>query len=108
MATIHPSNVIEWRPGDYVIHDADAKRADMLMFVIGRSASGVYRTRYAFPAEQPKCWRRKVWRNTLESLHDPRRFGINTPISAIKPAVQASAEARPRASTPARGPSATS
>jgi hypothetical protein len=31
----HPPNTIEWRAGDYVIHDADAKRADTLMVALG-------------------------------------------------------------------------
>ena len=87
MPTIHPSNAIRWNIGDYGIHDDDAKRANVLMVVIGRSRVGVYRTRYAFPAGLPRSWRRKVWRNTLESLHDPRRFGIATPGSAVSAAV---------------------
>lgn len=74
--TFHEANACEWKPGDVVIHDADAKRADMLMVVVGRSRAGVYRTRYLFPSEQPKNWRKKIWRNTIEPLHDPRRFGI--------------------------------
>lgn len=56
-ATIHPPNAIEWPAGDYFIHDADAKRADMLMVMLGRSASGIYRTRDAYPAEQPRSRR---------------------------------------------------
>lgn len=104
MATIHPPNATEWQVGDYVIHDADAKRADMLMMVLGRSASGIYRTRYAYPADQPKSWRRKVWRNTVESLHDPRRFGITT--SAINPGARASTEPRQPSSKPAHDPTA--
>jgi hypothetical protein len=74
--TFHEPNSCTWQPGDIVIHDADAKRPDMLMVVIGCSRAGVYRTRYLFPAEQPKNWRKKIWRNTIEPLHDPRRFGI--------------------------------
>lgn len=76
MGLLHQPNVTQWSHGDLVIHDADAKRADMLMIVIGRDASGVYRTRYAFPWAQPRPWRRKVWRNTVECLHDPELFGI--------------------------------
>ena len=45
MATIHPANTTVWQVGDYVIYNADAKRADMLMIVTGRSRAGVYRTR---------------------------------------------------------------
>jgi hypothetical protein len=108
MATIHPANTMAWAVGDYVIHDADAKRADMLMVVTGRSRAGVYRTRYAFPETLPRSWQRKVWRNTVESLHDPRRFGIETPVTAIKSEALASTERRPPTSTPAPGPTAKS
>lgn len=76
---IHEPNTTHWKPGDLVIHDSDAKRADMLMIVLGQNASGIYRTRYAFPWVQPRPWRRKIWRNTLEWLHDPARFGIAVP-----------------------------
>jgi hypothetical protein len=74
--TTYEPNATAWKPGDLVIHDDDAKRPDMLMVVLGCSKMGVYRTRYAFPKLQAKEDRQKVWRNTLEALHDPRRFGI--------------------------------
>lgn len=77
MGLLYAPNVTQWHRGDLVIHDSDAKRADMLMIVIDQDASGVYRTRYAFPWAQPRSWRRKVWRNTGECLHDPARFGIS-------------------------------
>lgn len=76
MGLIHEPNVTQWSSGDLVIHDSDAKRVDMLMIVIGQDASGVYQTRYAFPWAQPRPWRRKIWRNSVEWLHDPARFGI--------------------------------
>ena len=79
MSLIHDPNTTQWQPGDLVIHDSDAKRADMLMIVLGQDATGAFRTRYAFPWAQPRPWRRKVWRNTIEWLHDPARFGISTP-----------------------------
>ena len=79
MGLIHDPNTTQWQPGDLVIHDSDAKRADMLMIVLGQDATGAFRTRYAFPWAQPRPWRRKVWRNTIEWLHDPARFGISTP-----------------------------
>lgn len=79
MGLIHAPNTTEWKPGDLVIHDSDAKRADMLMIVLGQDAAGVFRTRYAFPWAQPRPWRRKIWRNTVEWLHDPARFGISVP-----------------------------
>ncbi len=89
-----------------MIHDSDARRADMLMVVLGRNASGIYRTRYAYPAEQPTNWRHKVWGNKVESLHDPRRFGITTP--AINPGARASTVLQPQSSRPAPDPTATS
>lgn len=86
MGLIHDPNTPQWKPGDLVIHDSDAKRADMLMIVLGQDATGAFRTRYAFPWAQPRPWRRKVWRNTMEWLHDPARSGINAPppLSALK------------------------
>lgn len=78
----HEANTVAWKMGDLVIHDDDAKRADMLMKVISRIASGprkgMFRTRYAYPQHQPKVWRTKVWVNSIEKLHDPKRFGIDT------------------------------
>lgn len=108
METIHPPNATEWQRGDHVIHDSVAKCADMLMVVFGRSAGGVYRTRYAFPAEQQRSWRRKVWRNMLSLLHNPRRFGIVIPAQAIRQETRASIGPPPTSSTPARGPIAKS
>ena len=108
MGLIYAPNTTRWHVGDFVIHDADAKRADMLMVVTGYSHEGIYRTRYAFPDEQPRSWRRKVWRNTLEPLHDPSRFGIDVPRLPVTPATSASSP-RPSAATPPRSvPSATS
>ncbi len=108
MALIHPPNTIAWQIGDYVIHDADAKRHDMLMIVVGRSKARVHRTRYAFPTEQPRSWRRTVWRNTLALLHDPRRFGIDAPPNPLTPALSVSAPP-PSATTPQQpGPRAKS
>lgn len=76
MSFVHAPNTVPWEAGDLVIHDSDAKRADMLMIVIGQDRSGLLRTRYAFPWAQPRPWRRKIWRNSIEWLHDPARFGI--------------------------------
>lgn len=56
MDLIHEPNTVQWRVGDLVIHDSDAKRADMLMIVVGQERSGVFRTRYAFPWAQPRPW----------------------------------------------------
>lgn len=45
MALLYEANRVEWKTGDYVVHDSDAKRTDMLMVVIGRSRIGGFRTR---------------------------------------------------------------
>jgi hypothetical protein len=105
VATIQPPNATQWQVGDYVIHHANARRADVLMVVLGLSASGTYRPRYAYPAEPPKIWQHTVWRNTIESLQGPRRFGIAAP--AIKPGDRASTEPRQPLSRPAPDPIAT-
>lgn len=108
MGLIYAPNTTRWHVGDFVIHDADAKRADMLMVVTGCSREGIYRTRYAFPEEQPRSWRRKVWRNTLPPLHEPGRFAIDVPHLPVMPAASASSPC-PLAATPPRSvPSATS
>ena len=31
MALLYEANRVEWKTGDYVVHDSDAKRTDMLM-----------------------------------------------------------------------------
>ena len=108
MRLIHVPNATPWRVGDFVIHDSDAKRADMLMVVIGCSRQGIYRTRYAFPEEQRRAWRRKVWRNRVESLHNPARFGIGIPRLAVNQAGTASAPRRSASSQPQSGPTARS
>lgn len=81
----YEANTIEWKPGDLVLHDDDAKRADMLMVVISRIRSGPnagrYRTRYlnTDACEARKAmhqYRRTVWKNSIEKLHDPARFGV--------------------------------
>lgn len=94
MHLIHVPNDTQRRVGDFVIHDSDAKRADMVMVVIGCSRQGIYRTRYSFPEEHPCAGRRKVWRNRVESLHDPARFWIGIPRLAVNPAGTASAPHR--------------
>jgi hypothetical protein len=76
----HAPNATEWQPDDFVIHDEDAKRPDMLMRVLGKIKTGTnagkFRTQYAFPDRQPRSWRKKIWINSLDALHDPARFGI--------------------------------
>jgi hypothetical protein len=108
MTLIHPPNTIAWQTGDHVIHDADAKRADMLMVVIGRSRDGIFRTRYLFPDTMPRAWKRKIWRNTLDALHDPSRFGIVVPRAPATTRGTSASTIPPAPSRPAALPSAKS
>ncbi len=68
-------NTVKWKPGDIVLHDADAKCREMLMYVMGYTKDGLCRTRYV---DSDRIfgggWR--VWENPIEYLHDPIRFGI--------------------------------
>ena len=74
-------NTVKWKPGDLVIHDADAKKYIMLMRVIGYDRqTGDCKTRYITSEMEsfrsaPKSTR-KIWRNDIRYLHDPARFGI--------------------------------
>lgn len=67
-------NTTHWLKGALVIHDADAKRLDMLMLVIGRTRDGLVKSRY-LDSKRP----RKVYVNELRYLHDPARFDIPLP-----------------------------
>lgn len=71
-------NTKDWKPGDLVIHDCDAKRDDMLMMVVGKEWDHIkdrynYRTAYVHQEEGRKTG---VWINAKEYLHCPERFGI--------------------------------
>ncbi len=80
----YEANKTQWKVGDLVLHDADAKRPEMLMKVIGYARDGRCKTRYA-EANQMNGdalrikMRRKpeVWENGISVLHDPARFGVN-------------------------------
>lgn len=65
-------NTTHWRIGDFVLHDADAKRLDMLMIVIGYTRDGLCKTRYINPTRK-----RTVWKNELKYLHAPARFNLD-------------------------------
>lgn len=67
-------NERQWFPGDLVLHDADAKRAEMLMLVVFVTRGGLVRTRY-LDYRQP----RTVYENRIAVLHDPARFGVAVP-----------------------------
>ena len=65
-------NDIQWRRGDIVIHDADAKEPKMLMKIVGFTRSGLAKTQYVDKRRQ-----RKIWVNHMSVLHDPKRFKLN-------------------------------
>jgi hypothetical protein len=73
-------NTTKWKPGDIVIHDADAKQEEMLMEVVGyTNETNRLLTRYtkANDMNGDKARRRPmIWENPLTHLHDPARFGI--------------------------------
>lgn len=66
-------NTQHWRRNDIVIHDADAKREDMLMLVIGYTRDGLVKTQYLHPR-----FKRTVYINEPRYLHHPARFEIAT------------------------------
>lgn len=73
-------NTTVWKPGDLVIHDAELKRARMVLEVVSvidaGPERGKYRTRFAFPQFQPEHLRSAIWVHAGMSLHDPLKFGI--------------------------------
>lgn len=71
---LYEPNTIDWRVGAIVIHDADAKRASMLMIVVKIQKNGLIQTKYLFPTGGQRI--QKIWKNGKEHLLDPKRFGI--------------------------------
>lgn len=97
---IHEKNSTRWKLGDYVIHDADAKNERMLMIVTGCTKEGTYITRYA---NKDVCPDR--YENPLKVLHDPLRFGIETPNAEVwgRRSAASSGPTRPPGSTAETG-----
>ena len=81
--TFNRANQKQWKHGDLVIHDREAKEHKMLRVVTFVREDGVCRTQYAYPKELPQRYRNKVFYDKSEYLHDPKRFGI--PIKPNKP-----------------------
>ncbi len=70
-------NIIDWKVGDLVSHDADAKCQEMLMIVVGiDSINQLYITKYINP-KYTRCY--ELYKNDKKYLHDPARFGIKIP-----------------------------
>lgn len=71
----YPPNTRLWSRGDFVLHDADAKTARMIMVVEGvdpQQPDDHIVTRYADPAID-----KMIYVNHYEALHDPRIFDID-------------------------------
>lgn len=62
-------NTTQWRKGDLVLHDADAKEPKMLMKVIGYTRDGLCKTQYLFESHK-----RTIWENEIAYLHDPEQW----------------------------------
>lgn len=60
-------NTQKWGVGWLVLHDCDSKEPRSLMEVVGFTRDGLYKTQYLF-----KSRKRKIWKNELKYLHDPR------------------------------------
>ena len=88
-------NMRLWKPGDLVIHDADAKTQEMLMkiedVICHKDAEDTYVSVYLYPRKS-RCsscqqyinkWDNTKYCNELKYLHDPARFGINTIFKTI-------------------------
>lgn len=68
-------NTVHWEVGSLVLHAADAKRADMLMRVVGYQPDGCALTRYA--RQRPNLTLRGNLPNDIQYLLDPADFGID-------------------------------
>ncbi len=75
----YDENKIDWKEGDIVIHDADAKRVGMLMVVTNVcDKSKLIETEY-FDMNNSDLPSKK-YLNDKKFLHDPKRFNILIPI----------------------------
>ncbi len=78
-------NTITWTIGALVLHDCDAKRADMLLRVVKYLPNGKVRAEYV----EEKWHRSQFYRRRrkdgdsgwfdLCDLHDPARFNVEVP-----------------------------
>jgi len=78
----YEANTVKWKPGDLVLHDADAKRTEMLMRVIDYTKDGRCITQYAEANQMNGDGHRRKperWENPAAHLHDPAQFGVSAP-----------------------------
>lgn len=66
---IHEANRIEWKVGDLVIHDCDAKKNKFIMIIKKILKDGRRESKYLDVSVS-----NKRYRNRIEVLHDPKRF----------------------------------
>jgi len=71
----YSENKHDWKIGDLVIHDADAKEARMLMLVKKIAPDGLIVTEYLYPLD--KLTITGEIKNDKKYLHCPKRFGID-------------------------------
>ena len=69
-----PENTKEWKVGDIVIHDADAKNKRMLMVVTGFLMDGRVVTKYISKELKDKYKKMNRWFNPMKVLHDPNNY----------------------------------
>lgn len=71
----YEENTRRWQSGDVVIHDADAKKEEMLMIVRGYDQkTGLCVTNYRQVGYIAGM--EKKYHNDIKYLHDPKRFGL--------------------------------
>lgn len=85
---MNEKNTTNWKAGDVVIHDADAKKPFMLMRIVEvrkptRTREHVEYVSEYISEEMRERWPGKAnrWRNPVEALHDPKGYGIVIPVS---------------------------
>ena len=79
----YKENKIDWKVGDLVLHDADAKKEQMLMKVIEIMTDGQIKTRLVDPYmgrcpdhHRPLTVKERTFVNDKKYLHDPQRFNV--------------------------------
>ena len=92
----YKANEIDWNIGDIIIHDADAKRENMLMEVIEKKHDTNKTHRYVCAYINERYFRElyglsykafvkwNKWENSINPLHDTKRFNLNTPTKKNK------------------------
>lgn len=72
----YPESTTQWKRGDIVIHETDAKKQLMLLKIVLALPGSMYCCKYIYHKEIPTTPHRKFH---ISELHDPRKFGIIIP-----------------------------